>query len=138
MFVSKTGFTYFKNNKFEDSSLVDFTNEEIKSFKSYPSISPRSPLPPLLNNEGSPPFSILFHKRNELIKSLLWKTTSSSSKRISSKKKNLRKAILNCPPEEMLSLLKESGLLNDAEPLPSAMKLKPKLPSLPLKKESLK
>ena len=133
MFVSTVGFTYFKD-RFEDSSFIE---EKLKCVRSYPSIYPRSPLNPPLDNEKNIPFSILFHKRNELIKQLLWKTTSSSSKRVSSKKKNLRKAILDCSPEDMLELLKSQGLLNDDEPIPSTLKPKPKLPSLPTK-ESLK
>ena len=49
----------------------------------------------------------------------------------SNKNQKLRKAILNCPPEEMLSLLKSQGLLNDDEPIPSSTPMKPVLPSLP-------
>ena len=128
MYISKLGFIYFKDNKFEDGALVD---GELVNRSFFPSASPRPHLLPKLDNEGNIPFSFLFHKRSETIKDLLWKTTASSTKRTSTKKKNLRKAILNCPPEDMLDLLKSQGLLNDDEPISSALKLKPKLPSIP-------
>jgi hypothetical protein len=137
MITTKLGFTFFncfESNtiKSEDGAFLD-ERVEIKIVKDLPSIKPREILLPELTNDNKIPFSFLFHKRSELIRNLLWKTTPSSSKPKSKSNKNqkLRKAILNCPPEQMLALLKSQGLLNDDEPIPSSTKLKPVLPSLP-------
>ena len=129
MKISKLGFIDF-NNKFEDGGTID---GDLPSWADFPSISPRTPLPPpRLTDQLLPPYSLLFHERLESIRNLIWKTTSSSTKKKapSNQKAKLRKAILNCPPEEMLSLLKAQGLLNDDEPISTATKLKPVLPSL--------
>ena len=130
MMVSDLGFTFY-GSKFEDGALVDGDLAYRSFSSSFPSVTPRSHLHPPLTEDNIPPYSLLFHLRSEKIRNLLWKTTPSRTKSPSESKVNIRKRILNCPPEEMLALLKAQGLLNDDEPIPTATKLKPVLPSIP-------
>jgi|TARA_R110000822_G_scaffold55645_1_gene141236 hypothetical protein len=134
MYVSDLGFTFY-DNKFEDGAEVEGELAYRSFSPSFPSISPRPRLLCSLvlseeKDEKSPPYSLLFHLRIEAIKKALWKTTPKRTKSPSASKAKLRKQILNCPPEQMLELLKAHALLNDEEPIPSATKLKPVLPSL--------
>ena len=129
MNVSKIGFTYY-DDTFEDGADIQGELAYRSFAPRFPSVEPRPHLLPPLTEEGLPPYSLLFHKRQELIKDLLWKTTPTRSKSPSASKAKLRKQILNCPPDQMLELLKAQGLLNDDEPIPSATKLKPVLPSI--------
>ncbi len=129
MQVSSIGFTFY-NDRFEDGALIDGELAYRSFSSSFTSVKPRPHLLPFLSEDKLPPYSLLFHERSELIKSLLWKTTPSRTKSPSASKALLRKQILNCPPEQMLELLKAQGMLNDDEPISSATKLKPILPSL--------
>ena len=129
MIVSSIGFVYY-NDRFEDGALIH-GELAYRSFSPwFPSVEPRPHLLPPLTDEKIPPYSLLFHKRSEAIRDLLWKTTPKRTKSPSASKAKLRKQILNCPPDQMLELLKAQGLLNDDEPIPSATKLKPVLPSI--------
>ena len=106
MYVSDLGFTFY-GSKFEDGAEVEGELAYRSFSPSFPSISPR---PRLLCS------LVLSEEKDD-------KSPSAS-------KAKLRKQILNCPPEQMLELLKAHALLNDEEPIPSATKLKPVLPSL--------
>ena len=129
MIVSSIGFVYY-NDRFEDGALIHGELVYRSFSPRFPSVEPRPHLLPFSTEEGIPPYSLLFHKRSEAIRELLWKTTPSRTKSPSASKAKLRKQILNCPPDQMLELLKAQGLLNDDEPIPSATKLKPVLPSI--------
>jgi len=129
MNVSKIGFTFY-GSKFEDGALIQGELAYRSFLPRFPSVEPRPHLLPFSTEEGIPPYSLLFHKRSEAIRNLLWKTTPKRTKSPSASKAKLRKQILNCPPDQMLELLKAQGLLNDDEPIPSATKLKPVLPSI--------
>ena len=129
MNVSKIGFTFY-GSKFEDGALIQGELAYRSFSPRFPSVEPRPHLLPFSTEEGIPPYSLIFHKRSEAIRNLLWKTTPKRTKSPSASKAKLRKQILNCPPEQMLELLKAQGLLNDDEPIPSATKLKPVLPSI--------
>lgn len=129
MIVSSIGFVYY-NDRFEDGALIHGELVYRSFSPRFPSVEPRPHLLPPFTDEKIPPYSLLFHKRSEAIRDLLWKTTPKRTKSPSASKAKLRKQILNCPPEQMLELLKAQGLLNDDEPIPSATKLKPVLPSI--------
>lgn len=127
MKISSLGFTFFsinQKNQFESGAVP---TPQLSPTSSYPSITIKPPILPPLTDDKKIPFSFLLQKRSEKIKSLLWSTRKTKSRRVtkqSQKNLTLRKQILNCPQDQIFDLLKNQGLLSDDEFIPSSLPLK--------------